>query len=213
MTNGHRPAQRCEDREYIHSWLNEVDRDADPEAGNPDTQRWRPHGLAPISHDRPVSAMSGHRWRKASSSSEIALRPIIKSPAGSSSCDGSLPAPPSSLSEKENVYVKRPRRKTKDARYDTKRAKTTREKPEHAASKPRKRKDRKQELRSGRDVMKNFTSNAVSYDRVTVSSRPRKRQQTALVLTRNRSSQVSQLVFSPMEERQVQNTVKRPPRF
>ena len=76
----------------------------------------------------------------------------------------------------DHAYEKRPRRKTRQDRYDTKRQKLQyqgkRRKTKEKKTIPRnsKRPDsRKGQLRSGKEVMDNFTSAAIAVDKVTVS--------------------------------------------
>lgn len=77
----------------------------------------------------------------------------------------------------KNVYEKRPRRKTREDRYDSRKQRKKRAKPEADHKKEpspvkKSRNKSKQKLRSGKEVMTNFTSTAIPPGRVTVRLMP-----------------------------------------
>lgn len=162
-----------------------------PDEGDRDKPPWRPHNL-PIcgngTHRDPGNRRETPRWRGRDS-------PLLTHPAystsdrrsrGTTSCtaDGnSRHARGSDRSDAEsdecrhsltskNPYEKRPRRKTRADRYDVKRQRTKHEKQTRRKStsrQPKRPKDHRNLLRSGKEVMENFTSAAIPVDRVTVS--------------------------------------------
>lgn len=166
--NGTTP-QRCEDQSYIQSWLIGVK--GDNENGREDfdeEQQWRPHNLT-VPQKRSFPDEATARKKSSRVPKDSPLRRSTKYRDDLSSHHGASAAPPSSSSGKENVYAKKARKKTREDRYDTKKCKPKPEKRRESLQRPHRRKDRKRELRSGKEVMHNFNSNAISNDRVTAS--------------------------------------------
>lgn len=100
--------------------------------------------------DRPLRASTEYRDDRSSRREELTI-------------------PASSSTGKEKRYAKRPRKKTRPDRYDTRKHNSKPSKQRETTRKQHRRKERKKELRSGKEVMQNFSSNALSNDRVIVS--------------------------------------------
>lgn len=80
-------------------------------------------------------------------------------------------SPPTSCASAARAFEKRPRHKTRADKYDAKKlgSRKKRKKPsDEEQHQPRKSKSRRKHLAIGKNVMNNFTSDAVLNDRITV---------------------------------------------
>ncbi|KAL6869823.1 hypothetical protein ACO1O0_001154 [Amphichorda felina] len=181
MRCGHGQRPRCEDRTFILSWLDDIRagiRDLDEahdQADDMDHQgsSWRPYNLPMPSKGVDVTGSARQerlRWAARDS-------PLASQPSCSAASDGKSTGTFSDVEDDhDHAYEKRPRRKTRQDRYDTKRQKVQyggkQKKRKEKKNIPRHSKrldNRKGQLRSGKEVMDNFTSAAITADKVTVS--------------------------------------------
>jgi hypothetical protein len=162
-----------------------------PDEGDHDTQPWRPHNL-PIcgngTHRDPGNSRDKPRWtgrdsplltQPAYPTSDRRSRDTISYTADGNSRHSRRSDRSDAKSDErrhsptsKNPFEKRPRRKTRADRYDMKRQRTKHEKQARRKStsrQPKRSKDHRSLLRSGKEVMEKFTSAAIPVDRVTVS--------------------------------------------
>lgn len=150
-------------------------------------QPWRPHNL-PLGETTMTHHEQGH-WETGRPVKDDILLPdpsstgdayddstiYSKSDRGAHSVTKRkrhpLPSRTTSTPRSEDLtFEKRPRRKTRDDRYDTKKSKRPAVVRAKRASK--KHKLARSKLRSGREVMNNFVSAAIAHPKVTVRSEP-----------------------------------------
>lgn len=162
----HEASLRCQDRNYIHSWLDEVNKDSSVVGEALDEEPpWRPHDL-PVHQKTPSPDTEAGKRHSCILRDSPLLTPKHHQGEHSPSNQPSEFTRPKSSSDKENRYAKRARRKTKVDRYvSNKRLGNKSSMPKTARDK----RARKKKLRSGKEVINNFTSNMISKDRVTVS--------------------------------------------
>ena len=155
---------------------------------------WRPHGvITTVNEVHPIRPVSpGHqrksrRRRPESSDSSIISGPQVitetprkrhrpvsiqeGSPTPESCSNSRRDMPPPAASHGESPrFEKRPRHRTREDKYET--MKSRRSQSKHASSKTHRKldKNKKKGIPTGKNVMSNFTSNAVLNDRITVSN-------------------------------------------
>ena len=160
----------------------------------PEYSSWRPHGVvATVNEVHPARPLSfGHqkrsrRRRPESSDSSIISGPqvIAETPRKrhrpvSTRDNSSIPSnsrrdmpPPASSHRESPRFEKRPRHGTRGDKYET--AKNKKSHSKQTSSKAHRKPDKKKRkgISTGKNVMSNFTSNAVLNDRITVSNIPR----------------------------------------
>lgn len=185
----HYPKDRSEDGDYVRSWLEQIrtsstnDGHLTSDKGGEDTGSppWRPYNL-PISNKENLIAgvqyerLASRKPRDSPIRSPSLYSPedrrVISTSPASAHHDGYDVEPDhqdSCSNSLKNVYEKRPRRKTRPEKYETKRRKVEAETPrKKRPSKLASKRKQKPTLRSGKEVMHNFVSESIPAERVTV---------------------------------------------